>query len=286
MSSCPPTHLQFPPEILAEIVEKWIRDDQSYYGKNTETFYSLCLVSRAVNSLATPLLYDSIHLRSGNAVLNLYHTINSKPHLLRRTRSILFSSSIYSASYAEQIVRAATGLQRICIANCACQQVAQDLIRNCDSLSELSFLVNWFPSIPFPFKGIRRLAISYMEFRCRENVLALLELQNLTHLAMIRLQGESVRLMFNNHSSFWLENLSMLGEYIDDAVSKPRVIFGVYVKTPEDHDLLAHELESLAPQLMRARATFVQYGAAVDGRSEKNWFERRIIDGTLWDMSF
>jgi hypothetical protein len=149
------------------------------------------------------------------------------------------------------------------------------------------------PIFSFSFKGLRRLALPTLDFRSSKMVTALLELRNLTHLAVVRFDVkralgmktiESIMIAtMIQEADLESPDLFMLNfkKYIAEAVSEPRVILGMIGETPNHRQALIRRFDSLEPLSLPRRVMFAPHDPEVDGR---DWFRDKILDGTLWDI--
>jgi hypothetical protein len=241
------------------------------------------------------MLYSSIVLHSHNAIMKLEAISNTNSRLLHPTRSILFTSGnlrIAAGWLTQTIVQKAVGLQRLCIAWTFPDAGAFCHLDGPRGLQEFAALHSSpsanDPNFSFPFKGLHRLAFDSIDFRNTKMVTALLELRNLTHLAVVRLDVKraldikNAGTGMNQDAATDMPDLFTLnlGKYIEAAITKPCVILGIIGETSTHRTALMRRFDALIPFSL-AWIKFAPYDAAVEGR---DWFRDKILDGTLWNM--
>jgi hypothetical protein len=284
---------QPPPEIYALIIE--LAGVHAYHHLDINTLLSLCYVSKLFHALTTPILYSSIELPSFNAIRKLEQVRKANPRLLHHIRAIFFTSDIPAVWLAQtiSIVQEATGLQRLYIigtfpgAGAFCRLDGPGSLFEFAALHSSPFAND--PNFTFPFRGLRRLALETVDFRNSRMLAALLELCNLTHLAVVRLDVkqvlgiQSTGAVVQDGVTRRSANLFVcnLAKYITEAVSEPRIIFGMRGDSSSHRETLIREVGSLTP--LAHRVVFALYSIGVEG---KDWFRHMILDGSLWDMEY
>jgi hypothetical protein len=290
-----PTKAQLPAEIYAKIIELvgggLDREAYQHMDVQVGTLLSLCLVSKFIHAVATPVLYFSIALHSHDTIMKLEAITRINPRILHSTRSLLFTSGnlrITAGWSTQTIVQKAVGLRRLCIARTFPDAGTFCHLDGPRGLQEFAALHSSpsanDPNFSFPFKGLHRLAFASIDFRNTKMVTALLELRNLTHLAVVRLdvkrclgiKGAGAGMIQDAATEIPDLFILNLGKYIEGAVSKPCVLLGVIGETSSHRTALIRKCNALIP-LSLPWVRFVLY----DGR---DWFRDRILDGTLWNM--
>jgi hypothetical protein len=291
---------QPPAEIYTTIIElAAIDSDRRTYHRHhldTDTLLSLCLVSKFIYALATPILYSFIELSSHEAIVKLERLSRTNPRLLHHTRTLLFVCGhlrIATGWLAQTIAQGAVGLERLCIAGsfpharafCRLDGPNHDGLREFIALHSSPSAND--PLFSFPFRGLRKLTLDTIDFRNSKMVTALLGLRNLTHLAVVSFDVNSILGINTVGASGMIQDAVIdspdlfvwnLRKYMEEALSEPRVILGIVLtlsETANRHEALVRKFDSLAPRLL-----FVPYWP---GNQGLDWFRDQILDGTLWD---
>ncbi|KAF8223451.1 hypothetical protein L208DRAFT_1411830 [Tricholoma matsutake] len=114
----------------------------------------------------------------------------------------------------------------------------------------------------FPFKRLRKLALTTIDFRNSKMVTALLELWSLTHLAVDR---------FFNVEQPTLREIGSMFQDVDWS--------DLLMQNLRNHRAaLIRKFDSMEPL---SRVLLVPYDLEVEG---SDWFPNKILDGTLWHM--
>jgi hypothetical protein len=249
----------FPLEIFYLVIEQISAADYplSYTRDDTDTksLLAMCLASRDLNAIATRHLYATITVSSQRVLRKLANTVEVRPHILASCQHLVFRFLNHMDDRKiPTIIAAAVGLRSLSLL------VGR---RYPKGFLEVASPYQLFHEIPQHdrFDRLQRLVASNIFFQRKEYIDCLLNLPNLTHLALAHFRPK-------------VTYIAGFEFYLAHKCSSTKVI----VALPHMHRVYLDRIPATE------NFVILEYGSGRIDRPTSRWFVDRVIDGTIWDM--